>query len=357
MGSVFLLLIFSYVCCFLYKTFGGNTNISDYLSNIEKFLSYVYNNILNFTRARASNLILAQRSLKKNIKKLEKKISVLKIRNYLAIATVMHVIGFYIINHFIVIRSPIIKQNWQYAQDLSEEESTPVEFSEAPPEYDSVPYAEENTEDNGKLGDNTESLDLPKLHTELLPQAYNVVVTPVIHKSSPKNTKVAFATINNKNGGGIGGLGSNGQGKGLFGKGFGGKGSKEGKIMGDKIKADRLGVILDTSNSMGPFIPVLEQEIRNNFSNAQVTYANGCQITEFSEVIFAFKYLAQKDVDVIYWFCDLQDRQTHEGLNLLNRTLKEKNIKLYIKSMDKQPNSKLSSVISSSGGKFLTKSN
>jgi hypothetical protein len=352
MGTVFLLLVFTYLFCFLYKAMGGNNSISNLYLKIQDSTTYVYNNILNFPRAQASNLILALKTLQKNIKKWEKTIPILKIRKYIGLAVIIHIIGFYIINHFVVINLPKIKENWQYITDLAEETSIPVEFNEAPPEYDTVSYAEENIDDSGKIGDNSENLDLPKLHSELPPQAYNAVPTPVIHRSNPKYSGVILAGTSIG-----GGLGSSGKGKGSYGNGSGGKGTKEGKIMGDTIKAKKLGVVLDNSNSMGPFIPMLEMEIRNNFSNPQITRVNGCQVTSFSDVIFAFKYLSTQDVDVVYWFCDLQDMQDKEGLEALNKILKDKNIKLYVKSMDKSPNNKLSSIISSSGGSCLTKSN
>jgi hypothetical protein len=151
----------------------------------------------------------------------------------------------------------------------------------------------------------------------------------------------------------LGGRGSgNGTGGNGFGNGGGGNGLKEGKVFGSNIKAKKLGVLFDVSFSMKPYTERVENEIRKNFNNAVVDYVDGCVIAPETRVFRAFENLAKQDVDAIYWFCDLQDPETKDGLYLLEKLLVNKKIKLYIKSMDKHPNSTLKSIISSTGGNY-----
>ena len=103
---------------------------------------------------------------------------------------------------------------------------------------------------------------------------------------------------------------------------------------------------------MSGYTKTVEKEIRKSFPNATVYYVDGCSIDSRTESIEAFKSLSFQGVDAVYWFCDLQDPQTKDGLFFLNDLLKTKKIKLYIKTMDKHPNSTLRSIISSTGGSY-----
>jgi hypothetical protein len=151
----------------------------------------------------------------------------------------------------------------------------------------------------------------------------------------------------------LGGRGAgNGTGGNGFGNGGGGNGLKEGKVFGSNIKAKKLGVLFDISFSMSPYTEMVEKEVKKSFPNAVVDYVDGCVIAPETRVFRAFENLAMQDVDAIYWFCDLQDPETKDGLYLLEKLLINKKIKLYIKTMDKHPNSTLKSIISSTGGNY-----
>lgn len=103
---------------------------------------------------------------------------------------------------------------------------------------------------------------------------------------------------------------------------------------------------------MSPYTDVVEKEIKKSFPEAVIYYVDGCSIDLRTESMYAFESLSLKNIDTIYWFCDLQDPQTKNGLFFINDLLKTKKIKLYIKTMDKHPNSALKSIISSSGGSY-----
>jgi len=142
--------------------------------------------------------------------------------------------------------------------------------------------------------------------------------------------------------------------------GFGdGKSKKEGSpptgnILGTNISARNLGVILDISPSMTPYIDELERDVRSGFKNYSIERINGCElVTTASPTIRAIRNLTSKNVDAIYWFCDLQDEQTPKALLAMSKSLERKNIKLYIKSLDKRPNFYLVRIVNRSGGEVL----
>jgi hypothetical protein len=127
-----------------------------------------------------------------------------------------------------------------------------------------------------------------------------------------------------------------------------------GNILGKSISARNLGVILDTSPSMDPYRNKLEEDIKNGFKKYSIESIEGCElVTTASPTIKAIKNLVAKNVDAIYWFCDLQDKQTPKGLLAMSKSLERRNIKLYIKSLDKQPNFYLIRIVNRSGGEIL----
>lgn len=182
-------------------------------------------------------------------------------------------------------------------------------------------------------------------------------------------------------------------------------------IGGMSVRGERLGVVLDISGSMEPYLDELRAEIRRQFSSAVFLEVSGCSLRpsrfdaqEFREdppedakrggVMDAFQELVQlHGVDSIYWFCDLQDARNEKALaelrslvwgkemppleleetpnrpsgfggldqleeiqkNVSTREAGDAAVHLYVRSTDEFPDSILQRIIEESGGRFQKK--
>ena len=356
MATLFTLLLLGYLISFTYKAFNNTSNnhISgtkvnnkptyNIIENLIKKLSYVYN--------KSKKFICAQALYVDNISQ--------KFNKYLIIALLFHIILLFIFEKWIVFPKIKNDQNWVYTEISTKEiEEKIIEDSAPPIDSDNFNQSEniENPQEDGSIS----------LNKEVFNEKINVPVEYASHASIPqiihnnkikKSINLKLENSNLKDQVALGyGDGYNGKGLYGIGKGFGfgkvGKKIKQGKILGNTISAEKLGVILDISPSMLPYISTLKQEIQNNFNDAKIIHINGCSISIPSDTLVAFKKLINENVDAIYWFCDLQDLQSREGLEMLDKILKSKNIKLYIKSMDQPPSYRLKSIISSNGGNYF----
>ena len=146
-------------------------------------------------------------------------------------------------------------------------------------------------------------------------------------------------------------------------------------IGGLLVKGDRLGVILDVSGSMKRYLESLRSEIRSRFDSPVFLEVEGCVIEPSTadppgsafdsrnprlrdSVMNAIRELVIiEKVDSIYWFCDLQDEQTNEGLSELARLAQgtpggAPAFHLYIRSTDEKPGEKLDQIIRLTRGAF-----
>ncbi len=148
---------------------------------------------------------------------------------------------------------------------------------------------------------------------------------------------------------------------------FGPQQSKIGKMF---IRARRLGVILDDSPSMSPFLSDLRREIRRGFKGSVIREVTGCFLDvtnptkpppqlfyyDPAAVMREFQDLIEKQkVDAIYWFCDLQDGETEDALLQLKsllgtRRVGKRPVKLFVRSLDQKPGDELLEIIKMSGG-------
>ena len=171
-----------------------------------------------------------------------------------------------------------------------------------------------------------------------------------------------------------------GVGAGNSGKGTG-AGDKVGSIGGMKITSRRLGVVLDVSGSMDAQIRAVKNEIRKNFSSSTVIEVVGCSLDwrekdpsfDFKKSKGTVRYkknagsvaeaveilIAHTNVDAIFWFSDLNDPRSKEGLQRLSHLLgtqfgsDRRPVKFYVQSVDEEPDATLIGICKRSGG--LTK--
>lgn len=167
-----------------------------------------------------------------------------------------------------------------------------------------------------------------------------------------------------------------GVGDGIGGGGIGDEG-RGGNIGGMKIKARRLGVVLDVSGSMDSQIRAVRQEIRKSFSNASIVAVEGCSLDWLEDdprfdlqqakgkrlvknadsVVEAVEVLiVAGKVDAIFWFSDLMDSQSPSGLQRLSHLLgtqfasERRPVKFYVQSVGKKPSTALAGIAKRSGG-------
>lgn len=380
MGSIFILLVVLYICSFIYNNLGLSSNSFNFNFNFSKYVDIFIAVIAQTYRYAVNSLLLLSQKINNIFNKIEKYLPVLKSKNYLLIALAVHIIGLFLGSKYIMFKGVEKAPEWVYVEistkDIEEKavaDSAPSESSDF-----SEPDFVENSQEDDSNSSTSCGLDVFSEKIDLPTEALVIAPAPVITSRYSKKP-IHFVTAESKeqiksgkeviykegkvagvNGYSSDGLGSilggrgsgNGTGGNGFGNGGGGNGLKEGKVFGSNIKAKKLGVLFDVSFSMKPYTERVENEIRKNFNNAVVDYVDGCVIAPETRVFRAFENLAKQDVDAIYWFCDLQDPETKDGLYLLEKLLVNKKIKLYIKSMDKHPNSTLKSIISSTGGNY-----
>lgn len=167
-----------------------------------------------------------------------------------------------------------------------------------------------------------------------------------------------------------------GKGNGLSGTGTGG-GVRTGSIGGMKVKAARLGVVLDVSGSMDEHIRRVRRELKREFKLATVVEVTGCSLDWIGKIAFDLKQsqrtvklksradtvldgmemlIAAERVDAVFWFSDLQDQQTNEGLLRLSSLLGttegsgRKPVRFYVRSVQNEPSDQLMAIIERSGG-------
>lgn len=156
-------------------------------------------------------------------------------------------------------------------------------------------------------------------------------------------------------------IGGCGNGTGLTGNGRLGAGMQlpriEAIVGGIRVEATRIGVLLDVSRSMTPYLKRVREQIDKQFKDAAAyREANGCRLDDKSPAFKGMLALVEKEgVDTIYWFCDLKDKRDPETLDTLARKFKEAGVKLYIRSISENPDPALRRLVRDSGGSVRVK--
>jgi hypothetical protein len=179
---------------------------------------------------------------------------------------------------------------------------------------------------------------------------------------------------------------------------------KEGKVFDTSLSSRNLGVIVDRSPSMTPHIEKLRAEVERDFAGCHIVEVDGCEIfsphymrpvrkLEDSAWFFAAPAdginpftpdrhcpgIPQQDahvewwywnsntlaahkamaalmkVDAIYWFCDFDDPTDGTGISILKSMILASKIRLFIHTLDKNPDKHLAAIVEASGGKLIKK--
>jgi len=150
-----------------------------------------------------------------------------------------------------------------------------------------------------------------------------------------------------------------------MGGGGGGSGHQIGRM---KVKANRLCVILDTSPSM---VGVKNESLLTaqriaRSSGGEVHEHKGCAIRKgpvypsdstgdsFYDIVL--KLIRSRNIDAIYWVCDLEDEQDPESIAELKKLLLDRRVRFYVSSYHYRPKEALMDLINATGGDFELKS-
>ncbi len=166
------------------------------------------------------------------------------------------------------------------------------------------------------------------------------------------------------------------------------------EVAGSKITASNLGVILDVSGSMSPYLEALREEILKSYPKAHFIEITGCHlggegpyrafysmpgmaenpfepkqfhekitsdmINSFQAVSFdtlsAFLGLVEnRNVDSVFWFCDLQDGMTPEAIETIEKMLAVHGTQIYVTSLGEDAPQDFKTAVESKDGHVVIK--
>jgi len=172
-----------------------------------------------------------------------------------------------------------------------------------------------------------------------------------------------------------------------------GSSTEKGQIFGTDIDAEHLGVILDNSGSMTPYLERLKNEIARDFYQAYTVEVRGCDIDETFDFPWYFcmsdiygnpfhpalyipsvpqtvdfdisdlgadlfsAFSAMIDIiqtDTIYWFCDFKGEYDYSLVKKLSKKILDANVKLFVHTSDEDPPKEIEKLVKKSGGKVIT---
>ncbi len=167
----------------------------------------------------------------------------------------------------------------------------------------------------------------------------------------------------------------------------------KGQIFGTDIDAEQLGVILDNSGSMTPYLERLKEEISRDFSQAYTLEVKGCDIDETFDFPWYFcmseiygnpfhpalyisgipqtvdfdmndvrgdvpsAFTAMIDIiqtDTIYWFCDFNGEYDYSMVKKLTKKILDADVTLFVHTSDEDPPKEIEKLVEKSGGKVIT---
>ena len=181
-----------------------------------------------------------------------------------------------------------------------------------------------------------------------------------------------------------------------------------GEVYGTEMSSSNLGVLLDNSPSMKPYLDTVREEIKKIFPNAHFREAaeSGLHLEygvpidivkkEFGDAWFyaeipptgvnpfdqkwhqtkiyeniephyrqvglernalhaLIALIKLQEADTVYWFCDFEDDIEPHALKMLKEAVAESKVKLYVHSSNRRPKKALTQIIEDSGGEVIRK--
>lgn len=123
----------------------------------------------------------------------------------------------------------------------------------------------------------------------------------------------------------------------------------KGKVLGMELEAERLGIVLDVSQSMAGAMPWIQAELKGKLPRSPVLHVDGCKLEKpeprpqiinglAPETVTAVDMLASVGkVDAVLWICDMGDASNRYGVVAMEEVLAKYGIQFYVLSIGKRP--------------------
>ncbi|MEM8953872.1 MAG: hypothetical protein AAGD22_06955 [Verrucomicrobiota bacterium] len=143
--------------------------------------------------------------------------------------------------------------------------------------------------------------------------------------------------------------------------------SFDGNFLGMHFYADRLGIVLDVSESMGKELPALRAALKKELPRAPMLQVDGCALEEpepraetriargmSPDTVTAVKALGEHaGVDAVLWICDMGDPPNRYGVEAMAEVLAARGIRLYLISVASKPGPNVRKMVDGSDGGWL----
>ena len=134
---------------------------------------------------------------------------------------------------------------------------------------------------------------------------------------------------------------------------------KAGTVGGSFLYSFNLGVVLDISGSMTPFLEDLRDEIESFFEAPRYREVVGCRLNgchiehlrtkrspkKWATMSVIEELIVVREVDTVYWFSDLKDEQDAISVRRLRELLMRGGTRFHVKSLGKKPSRELDRII------------
>ena len=123
----------------------------------------------------------------------------------------------------------------------------------------------------------------------------------------------------------------------------------QGKVLGMSLDAERLGVVLDVSQSMKEALPAIRAELKQKLPRHPVLHVDGCKLEKpeprarvvngmAPEAVTAVSTLAELgEVDAVLWISDMGDASNRYGVEAMKEVLATHGLQFYILSVERKP--------------------
>jgi len=135
-----------------------------------------------------------------------------------------------------------------------------------------------------------------------------------------------------------------------------------GRVFGLDVTAERLGLVLDISESMTRSLPAVKETLRQQFPKTPALHVDGCGLTKpapgakvrngvADETVTAVDLLARfAQVTAVLWISDMADPPNKDGIQALKEILHRHGITLYLVSVNHEPGPSLRKLVEQGEG-------
>ena len=139
----------------------------------------------------------------------------------------------------------------------------------------------------------------------------------------------------------------------------------DGKILGMEVQANRLGVVLDISESMKRSLPDIREALRQHLPRTPVLHVDGCGLErpdprprivngEAPDTVSAVALLGEHaGVTAVLWISDMGDPPNRAGIEAMDEVLAKHQIQLFLMSLKNKPGPSLRKLVEHTEGTWM----